>query len=73
MASRLRIARLAPQNAEVTIQPAANFPNVSRPFLTQLQEEKKMPSRKVTRTGAPVFEDVLRYKELIDAERRKTL
>jgi hypothetical protein len=31
---------------------------VSQPFLIQLQEDKKRPSRKVVHTGAPVFEDV---------------
>jgi excisionase family DNA binding protein len=64
---------IVPQNAELTTQQAADVLNVSRPFLVQLLEEKKLPFRKVGTHRRIRFEDVLRFKGNIDGDRRKVL
>jgi excisionase family DNA binding protein len=64
---------IVPQNAELTTQQAADVLNVSRPFLVQLLEQKKLPYRLVGTHRRIRFEDVLHYKENIDTERRKVL
>ncbi len=64
---------VVPRNAEYTTQQAADFLDVSRPFLVQLLEKRKLPFRLVGSHRRISFEDVLRYKENTDSERRKML
>jgi excisionase family DNA binding protein len=64
---------IVPHNAELTTRQAADFLNVSRPFLIQLLEDKKLPFRMVGTHRRVRFEDVLRYKEDIDRKRREVL
>ncbi len=68
-----RAVMILPQEAELTTQQAANFLNVSRPFLIRLLEGGTMPFRLVGTHRRIRFEDVRRYKESIDAKRRKVL
>lgn len=68
-----RAVTIVPQDAELTTQQAADFLKVSRPFLVRLLEQKKLPFRMVGTHRRIRFEDVLRFKENIDTERRKVL
>ena len=68
-----RGVRLIPENAELTTVQAAEVLNVSRPFLIKLLEEDKIPHRKVGKHRRIRMEDVMAYKEAIDAERESVL
>lgn len=68
-----RAVTVVPQDAELTTQQAADMLNVSRPFLIGLMEERRLPYRMVGTHRRVRFEDVLRYKEASDIERRKVL
>ena len=46
-----------------TTQEAADFLNVSQPFLIQLLEKEKIPFRKVGRHRRIMFEELMKYKE----------
>lgn len=64
---------LMPLQTELTTQQAADYLNVSRPYLVKILSEERIPYRKVGAHRRIRFEDVLRYKRQIDAERTRVL
>ena len=64
---------IIPENAELTTVQAADILNVSRPFLIRLLETGAIPHRKVGKHRRISMEDVLGYKQRIDAEREAVL
>ena len=64
---------IVPVQAEFTTQQAADFLNVSRPFLIALLEENALPYRKVGTHRRIRFEDLLRYKQADEAKRQSVL
>ncbi len=72
MASGNAVA-LIPKHAELSTQEAAEFLNVSRPFVIKLIENKELPCKKVGTHRRLLFSDVEAYKRKVDAQRSEAL
>ncbi len=64
---------IIPQQQELTTQQAADFLNVSRPYLIKLLEQDEIPHIKVGSHRRVRFDDLMKYKEQRDMKRSQLL
>jgi len=64
---------IVPVHAEFTTQQAADYLNVSRPFLISLLEERKIPFRMVGAHRRIRFEDLRAFRDADDKQRAAVL
>jgi excisionase family DNA binding protein len=64
---------LIPIHAELTTQEAADYLNVSRPYLIRQLESHKVPFHKVGTHRRIKFQDLEVYRQSVESERRKVM
>ncbi|RJT42673.1 helix-turn-helix domain-containing protein [Mesorhizobium waimense] len=64
---------IIPVHAELTTQEAADYLNVSRPYLIRLLEEGKLPFNMVGTHRRVKFSDLAAYRNNAEEERKKVM